>query len=281
MTISTTTKFGGFGFESFGDPLGLGGPLSVLRARAMEGQTVRIAFTEEPIHQSAAGPNDALNPANYVITILAGAGTQPLPVGVKTTMVVGPVAGVGASPEVGFDVQTDRPLASALVYRITARNINSNVGGSLGAPYYADFRGIVDVPRTATVQIGLVDLDINPVSGAYVVDSSGDLALATAFPSFKKRIFRRLQTAKNAFAWLPGYGIDVNLKAPMGSARLLALKADIQQQIEQEPETGSASVGAKLLADNVVQLIIQVKTKTGAFVELGAQVNSHGAIVIT
>lgn len=85
---------GGAGAEAAGDPMGAGGPLHVLRALAVAGQVVRVTFDEMPLAQSAAGVNDALNPANYSFLVTQGSGTAPQAIGVDPNAIVGPARGV-------------------------------------------------------------------------------------------------------------------------------------------------------------------------------------------
>lgn len=277
------TRFGGAGFEAAGDPMGGGGALHVLRARAIEGQTVRVTFSAEPKHRSAAALDDATNPANYVFVIMNGTGVVPVCVGVKRTISVFPALGVYHAGEVALDVQVDRPLVNELTYRVTARAILAMSEDPLGFPYAADFIGAVR--RTALSpprrKLGYADFDNSPFSGSYRVDDAGDIAWHTGIASLRKRVYRRLVTPKGSFAFLPGYGVGLSMKKPLGLNLLQALKVDINQQIRQEPEV--ADVASTLQQNNLGFLILslQVQTKQGEVVDLEVQADAQGSIVVT
>lgn len=277
-----TSKIGGFGFEAYGDPFGLGGPLHVVRARALAGQVVRVTFDEEPLHRSQAAEDDGLNPANYLLTIVSGSGTAPVAVGVDDALVTGPAIAVqGSSDERALDVHVDRPMSFELIYRVTARNIKSKIGGPLGFPYAADFRGTVvqRIVQPPNPFRGRVDFASDPITGGYFVDDSGDVASESDVAGYKKRVFRRLLTPKGAFTVLPDYGLGLELKKPMSQPRLSAYKLDMVQQIKQEPETASVTPNLSLIGGKVLLAQIKIKTKKGAFVELGFRASEDGVVI--
>jgi hypothetical protein len=273
---------GGFGQESFGDPMGGGGPLSVMRARAVQSQAVRVSFSDEPQHASPSGQNDALNPSNYTFDITTGTGTSPLSVGVDPTMIVGPAPGV-LPGEFGFDVHSDRPFIVGLSYRVTARNIEAKAGGDLGSPYFAAFAGAMQLSRTKPPQrkIDFVDLQNNAFGGAYVVDDSGDIAPEGSSTGLRKRMLRRASTPKNAFTFLPGYGTILDLKRNAGPPALMAAKADLQAQILQEPEVKDALVTFQQDSSGVLTVVMTAQTKKGAIVTASLTIDpASGSIVI-
>lgn len=278
----STTKPKGFGSEAYGDPLGGGGSLHVIRARAVAGQVVRVTFDQEPIHRSPSGFSDALNPSNYSLTVVSGTATNPQAVGVGPTMVVGPAVSVQPGDERGFDVHTDRALISTIRYRVTAHGIKSKAGDDLGFPVAQEFMGMVLVHTTQPPQRRLDNTDIlnSPFDGMLVVDDSGDLKAHSGIDVLKKRIFRRLTTSKNAFTFLPGYGVGLKLKEAAAPAQLQSLKSDIISQIKQEPEV--AGVDAKLSLDGlgILTVTMDVKTRAGAAFQQGVQLTETGALVI-
>lgn len=285
-----TNRPGGFGYEQYGDPMGAGGPLHVVRAQAVEGQTVRVVFDEEPNHDSAQGAYDALNPTNYVVVVLTGTGRAPLVVGVKHDMLVGgvpltypPAAVEPGTDERGFDVQTDIPLSRDLTYTVTAKNIRSKLGGALGAPYAANFRGLVsrDMLRQRAALENL-DLYTDLVSGGFVADDSGDLALQGGLAGYKKRLFRRMMTPQGAFSFMPEYGVGHRLKEPMSVANIGQLKSDLVQQLKQEPETASIQAGVQLDPRGILTIQVKATTKRGAIAELEAKLDTRtGGFVVT
>lgn len=271
----------GLGGEAYGDPFGTGGPIWVTRARALEGQTVRVGFNIEPTHVSAAGVNDALDPSNYDVAIIVGQGIKPAVVGVKRTIVQGPTAGV-LTGEWGVDVQVDRPMLNNLTYRITARRIVARAGGALGAPYSATFPGATVLPTPAAAKIQeLNDIATDAVSGGYFTDGSGDLANQGHLANYKKRVVRRLVTVKDAFSWLNNYGLGLRLKRPMSTRELSLYKGDIITQIGQEPETGSVTPFLTLNPVGVLTVQLKITTKRGAFVDLVVQTAPGGVVTVS
>jgi hypothetical protein len=274
---------GGFGQEAVGDPFGAGGDLHVVRARCVEGQTVRVVFDEEPIHVSPSGKNDALNPANYSFAILAPASAvTPQAVGVKPLMIIGPAAGpVLSGDERAFDVQTDRQLISGIGYSVTANAILSKFGGPLGAPVTANFVGMVNVQNTQLPprRLGFADIASDPFNGGYIVDNSGDIAPHTGIDSLRKRIFRRMVTVKDAFKFLPGYGLGLALKRTASVREIGKFKTDLVAQVKQEPEVANVQASVTFNPIGVLTVSMLVKTKTGALLEVNATAN-QGRVVI-
>jgi hypothetical protein len=274
----------GHGAEHFGDPLGGGGPLQVVRARAVQGQAVRVVFNEEPRHTSAGAINDALNPANYQLILVTGEGESPLAVGVDETLFAGPAIGIPtAGDERGLDVHVDRPLALGIRYRVTVRNVVSAFGGGQGAPYFAEFMGI-EAPQEPTPapqrRVDLVDFDNPPARGAWQFDGSGDINPSGGLEGYRKRVLRRITTTKNAFRWLSGYGVGLRLKETASLAEVAAMKVDILQQVKAEPETASATVSVKLDGRGILTIQVAAKTRAGAFATFGLQVSPDGTISV-
>lgn len=283
MTILYTRGQGGAGFEAAGDPLGGGGTLHVVRARAVEGQTVRVVFSAEPRHLSAASQFDALTPSNYGFTVLLGTAIAPQPVGVKPELVTYPAPGLLDASEYGVDVAVDRPMVAGLRFRVTAHGIVSRAGDPLGFPYSADFSGMVPLAKAAPKKsgIGYMDIATDLHTGALVVDSSGDLANHTGMDSLRKRVRRRQFTPKGAFSWLKNYGVGIDAKKPMTVNRLMRLKVDLAQQVRMEPEVADCSSTLSKPATSALKVQLQVKTKTGAILPMTATVDQNGGISVS
>lgn len=278
------TRPQGFGRQLFGfGRMGAGGPLTVVRAVAVAGQTVRVVFNEEPVHQSAAGAVDALNPANYFFTVPGGNATSPVPVGVDPHMVVGPtyvVGNGGSTSERGFDVAVDRQVIVGVVYRVTVRNLQSKAGGALGSPTAANFPGITQLMETKLPARNqdLVDFANPPALGHWVFDSTEDIAPESPEDGTKKRTYRRGFTKKNAYSFLNGYGCSIDHKSPASLPKLAAFRVDYQGQIQQEPDVSAASVQVSQLASGVTLISVSAKTIRGTFVDQGAKISAVGAM---
>lgn len=270
----------GYGAEAYGDPYGAGGPLSVVFAMAVEGQAVRVVFNEEPAHYSSGGPQDALNPSNYALSIAAGQGTAPAPLGVDIAGHVFPEAGVRVDGHWGFDVRVDRPLVLGMRYRVTARRILSRAGLGLGYTYSAEFMGVVPPAsqRPRPRRSDLADMATDTLTGAFLFDGSGDVAVAAGPESYRTRIMRRVGTVLNAFVFLQGYGTRVRLKRTASPAELAFLQGDLQRQIEREPETEKCVVAVSLNPlPGILTVDIKCKTRQGSFA-MSAQVQADGTL---
>lgn len=254
------STFGGFGGEAYGDPMGGGGGLHLVRAVAVAGQLVRAVFNKAPKTKSSAANNDGLNGANYDIAITVGTGTKPLCV--STARVVQfPAFGLLNAGEVGIDVQTDRPLVVGLSYSltVTTRMIAFD-GDPIGFPYVQPFVGAArpTLTRQNRTKQGVIDF-ASGNNGLTV--TNGDIDTVTGIPSTKLRCLRRTLTAKNSFAHLPGYGSSFEPKAPMALNRIGAVQADLRQQLRQEPDVQDAAVQVTLDARGIAIIDERVRTK--------------------
>lgn len=259
---------GGYGFADWGDPWGVGGPLKVARALAVEGQTVRVVFDEPPLARSRTSTDDALNPLNYQVDIIDGSGTKPQVVGVKKALVPAPAAAVYTAPETGVDVQTDRQLVIGVYYRVTVVNVVAAAGGALGTPDSANFSGIVKIgnvtPPLRNTEFSDFRFDsFSDTSSGFVFNDAGDIDVDRGVRNIRKRVVRRVTTPKNSFRHLPGYGTLLgNLKRPMSVRELAPFKQDILQQILQEPDVLEASVGLTFQS-GVLTIAIKARTPKG------------------
>lgn len=280
---------GGYGREPFGDPFGSGGPLHVLRARAIKSQVVRVVFNEEPLHQSPAGRVDALNPANYLFSAVEGEIFDAAVGTVGTMIATGVDEAVKRFPGVGFfnqgefgvDVHVDKPLIIGMTYKVKVVNVVSRMSGILTAPNEGSFVGILKSFKIRPLRQArdLIDLK-NPITlGNYVVDDSGDLAVEGGIESLRKRIFRRLTTTKGAFAFLPNYGIGLKLKELASAGELQSLKADIAQQVTREPEVQSVDVSLSLNPLGVLTVRLNVRLRAGAPLEVSMTRLADGTVL--
>lgn len=271
--------FGGFGF-------GAGGPIAVVRAVAIAGQVVRVVFNEEPVHSSAAGLLDGLNPSNYIFSVPGANATAPAPVGVGPTLVVGPaylVGNGGASSERALDVHTDRQLIVGVQYNVRVRNLQSAIGGLLGSPDNANFMGVTSLAETRLPQRSqdLVDIANPPATGHWVIDDSGDTAPEDPDAGTKKRVLRRVFTPKNAYRFLRNYGSGLaQLKAPGSLAELAARRVDALQQIRLEPDVAAADLSISVQPGGLTRVGIKVRTRRGTFVDIGATVTAVGQMSV-
>jgi phage tail-like protein len=104
-------------------------PPTVVSAMALDPSTVAVVFNKFVIESSATGSHDALNPANYTITLMSGA-----PAVTPTVTSVTP----GAAPSTAVLTLGD-PLTAGAVYLVTvAAGVEDTIGNLLAtAPHNA------------------------------------------------------------------------------------------------------------------------------------------------
>jgi hypothetical protein len=267
------------GFERAGATMGSGSGLSVARAIAIAGQTVRVVFSSEPLHNSTAGINDARNGSNYAITILQGSGEPVRSLAVSATIVPYPAYGVTESGEVGLDLQVDRPLVVGLTYQVeVSRAVVSALGEPIGTPYTANFIGAVRPTLAPQLRrkIGLVDLATNPFQAGIVVDSAGDWASHEGVPGTKKRVWRIATTRKGGFVFMPNFGLKMDIKKPATLSLMSTLRTDLTQQILQQPDIVAAATGAVMDSRGFLTITVQGKTSSGQGLQTKASVTQAG-----
>lgn len=93
-------------------------------------------------------------------------------------------------------------------------------------PYLVRDAGIIDPPPLGQMQI----------------NDRGDYALDNRLEGLRKRIMRRISTARGGFALLPGYGFGQPIKGTVRPAELKRMAADAKAQVEREPEVIRAQV---------------------------------------
>lgn len=119
---------------------------------------------------------------------------------------------------------------------------------------------------------GLVD---PPPLGQYQINDRGDFALDSRLQGLRKRILRRISTARGGFFHLPGYGVAPEQKGVVRPSELQRLAADTKAQVEREPEVIRAIVSVQQLvrAPNVVLLSVLARTTLGLDVAANQKVD--------
>ncbi len=284
-----TSKPAGYGQEAYGDPMGGGGPLHVVRAVALTSRSIRVVFNEAPLFKSPSGVQDARNPTNFlfkaveglVIDPSTGEVTSPIAVGVDKVLAKPPAIGLLLPEERGVDVHTDRALTINVRYEVEVVTVRADAGGALGAPTTAQFVGMQPIAavRPRRQPSGLADIEENIESGRWVTNDSGDLRNHDGDASLRKRVFRRFATPKGAFSWLPGYGIGLQLKEPGSVSVLQELKSDAEEQLAQEPEVASARIELTLDAQGVLTVESFLRTVKGAIIPVSVLRLADGTVV--
>lgn len=258
--------------------------MTVVRAVAVDGQTVRVVFSEQPQHRSPAALDDALCSANYTFRVVSGDAVAPICVGASEQVALFPVAWVADSDQVGVDVRVDRPFVVGILYAVTVSSrVVAASGNRMGTPRGAQFSGNVrsDKARPQRRELGYVDVASNPIGGSFLVDDSGDLASESGELGYKHRVLRRATTRLNSFTFLDNYGTLYDPKKPASVAVLQQFKGDLEQQIRREPESGAVQTTIRSVPSaGVVEVRIKAKTKTGREVGVPFNVSSDGEVVI-
>jgi len=125
----------------------------------------------------------------------------------------------------------------------------------------------------------LVDIKNSLTDGVWTIDDSGDMSVHGGFESLRKRIFRRLVTPKGAFAWMPDYGVGLALKEIASVATLQGLKADIQQQVKQEPEVKACEVALSLNPIGILIVSLDIRTVAAGPVKLTYTRMADGTVI--
>lgn len=256
----------GWGATPWGlGPWGVGGAgsLQLLFALAVRENVVRLWFNEAPIFTGVLDPSDASDASRYNIVSVAGTMADG-----STPRTIFPILAERYAEEMALgriiDVTFDRHLDGYPGrYLISVNQLISAETGVVLDPTHTAFLidGLVQETRIKTRDVAVPVRDIaNPQTlgalldplpetrvgmlGSYPANVDGDYAADEGFTSYKKRIFRRITTRKNAFSHLPGYGVILLSRMKrLGLASVRAeCAADLKAQVMEEPETINASV---------------------------------------
>lgn len=261
----------------------------LIAATVITSNQMRVFFSEEPVHRSVLGANDALNRVNWAISVLSGPATIP---------VVEQVENAQAQPNLftdfptawSVDLRTDRPLIELAEYLVVAAQaIGSLAGPTMAAPPNdrVDPPGIVlppsRVPPTPPSSTSGIDFFYDTFTGVYRLDSKQDIDVHSGDDAVKKRIIRRILSTPGSFFHLPNYGVGLRVKQNFSTTRIALIRGEVERQVRQEEEVQDVSVTVSLLGSlaNVllISLIVKTKAQQNPF-SLEFQVPSVGAAVV-
>jgi len=255
----------GWGFKPWGGGSGIT-TFGLLTAVAVRENVVRLLFSEPVYWTGWLDPFDGSRSELYSV----GAVTGTVGIDGKPVRDVAVITAVPSNPTPGapvneVDVIVDRPFSPFGTRYIVNASLNLvSVNGTplditrTGLEFDGLQRGLA--PATPDLQPSGGDIanpqsfsalldplpttDDDSLLGTFPVDDQGDYARDEGLTSLKKRIIRRLTTRKNAFAHLPGYGVDMpaNVKRLALPGLREALAADAEEQVRQEPEVIDARV---------------------------------------
>ena len=258
-----------FGVSPLGEDLGpFGGPglITVLGVLPEGLNSCIVVFDRYPRSLDDQSPFSGVNPSNYTLaavdpTIVAGNGDIIIPAGgvvpTYTPNIVG--AAVDATDPTQIVLSVDAAFEPGVEYQVTLTNtIKSTDCDDFAGTSVFSFTGR-RLPNTPT-RIELYeerfrDLDYAIIpdpahpggtTQAYRFDDSGDVAIAGNTASLKKRLFRRITTQPGQFAFLPGYGVGLTLKALARANRMQELSNLISEQVKLEPDVLNAGAATSL-----------------------------------
>ncbi len=261
--------------------------LELLAADALRENVIRLVFNKAPLFSGFADATDAFRANRYTVTPVFGTvGRDGLPA--RSVFVLYATQALDEDP-LGrlVDITVDRALSPhPSAYTVLINGLVTEDGGNPIDPLFAaiTFLGLSRVIVPATPEDAYASRDFaNPQTlaslleqagttdpkqlGTYVIDSTGDYANDTGLLNLKKRIFRRLITAKGAFLHAPEYGLGAGtrLKRLNTATEREALATEAELQIAQEPDVQKVKV--RVIQDSanpsVARFLVLVRTTQG------------------
>jgi hypothetical protein len=227
---------------------------------AISKRQVQVSFNVAPLAASGFGLVDSLNPTKWTVQRL-------------DTLAELPVGAVRLIDAVTVELYLLDPLGDFRIrHGVAVRDIVSFDHAPIVSPLSLEFAGVTDTqvaPGPRPLRPRAVDLDAQPVGddtfGTALVIRGGDYTTEQGNPLLKKLIVRRLTTKKGAFFHLPDYGIGIaSPKSLFSPSDLRALKADIESQVNLEPEVVKTNAALTLDANNsILSILVQARTQTG------------------
>jgi hypothetical protein len=294
-----TVGWGAFWGNAWGDNLDLTTiGLQLLAAIPIAENMVRLVFSEAPSFTMLLDAGDASRRERYSIT--ANTGTFGMDGLVSRPVQILYVEQNMADDPLGrfIDLTIDRPFSpDPASYTVTVNGLVTAVSstpldsGAVMTPFLGVSRYIsppnpetatpsrdFSNPQTLSMLVNATGEQTLSGLGTHPVDSTGDYATDDGVQNLKKRVFRRLMTAKGAFLHAPGYGVDI----PGSAARLNVpsvregLAADAESQISQEPDVKRVrvTVATDPLTPNVARFTVLVRTTSGNVVKFEAPFTS-------
>lgn len=233
---------------------------------------VFVEFNNAPLMTSGFGPNDSLNPNNWIVT-RADTGEQI------------PVGGVIPNGALSVILYLLDPLGPPVVnHTVSVSNLVTS-GGSPMTSASAGFIGIANSAdnlgsrpqRPVTRDLLSRPLGDGELGATLQVGSNGDYANQQGADLLRKLVERRLFTKPGDFKHLPDYGLGLDVKAPVPPGDLVRLKKEIEEQVLREPEFTSVVAGLTLTGDGELTITLTAVTRAGLEVETALAVRT-GAV---
>jgi hypothetical protein len=252
-----------FGLRPFGTESPFGGPgsIAIIGATSIGTHEILVDFDQTPETFDPAGQRSATNTDNWTLTAI-----DPR---IEST----------ADPTVLYNpdrlpVPTRDPLLIAADWsRLAPTQIILAVDSALerGVEYDLEIQPVVEgdaceaLAGVTTWRFGavgqgppprarIIQLDryrdwaneffpsrADQPESTWTITSNRDIALHDGIDSLRKRIFRRLLSALNAFSHLVGYGTDLRIKSILRPSDVQRLANAIPEQVRQEPDVRTAA----------------------------------------
>jgi hypothetical protein len=245
-------------------PFGGPGLITVLGVLPQSNNQFVVVFDTEPKTLDPQSAVSASNEENFALqaidpTLTADDGTVIVPKGevVPTRF---PYTGVSEQDQedpTQIICTTDSALQPGVRYQVTiSPTICGADGETFVGPDVFAFRAPGLSRQLSFVQISEeryrdFDYIINPQAGevgqTYRQEANGDIGIQDAQTSLRKRIYRRIFTDPGGFAWAPGYGVGVRVKALAKTQRLQELASIVSEQVSKEPDV--INVGTEVFID--------------------------------
>lgn len=219
--------------------------LALEHAEVVTERSVIVQLTTPPLQESSIDEGDALNCQTWKIENLTTGQ-------IVTVLAINPVS------DTAFELWTLETMGTHLdTIRVSFSGLVDQARNPVGPPTAFDMPGLARA-EVAQAPGALVDLRSDLFSGGGLeVGSDGDYAVESGTPLLRKLIVRRLMTFRGEFIHLPGYGFGIRLKEPLGAADLTQLRAEVERQIQREPEV--KNVSAKVSLDRSGVLLVEVR----------------------
>lgn len=264
---------GAFGSMGVGSgPFGSGSSMEIVSADQVALNAVDVTFSVAPEAFDPATYWDALNPANWTLSVLSPADAELRDVQI-----------VERRSSLVLRVYFDGPLTGHATYRLTISSLVRDIYGVSMAPSCTaidfDCFGLIRVPPAVARRDARTDI-ANPfvVSdapqdgplGTFQVDQQGDLMTESGRPYLRKRVLRRVITSAGQFFHLPDYGFAEPVNGMITPDTLRRMQSKAKAQILSEPDVADAAVSVSALPDRpgFVVLRIRVVDRNGATEEM-------------
>jgi len=244
-------------------PFGGPGLISVRGVLPLTNTSFVVVFDAPPRRRDPQAVNTATNRRNYNLTpldptVLASDGTTSVPSGTyaPTRHPYVSSARVDRLDPEQVICETEALLEPRTRYRVTlSPSIRGQQCETFAGPNEFEFVAPAfhePLRPTLVSEQRYRDLDyiIEPKPGetgmTYRFEATNDFAIADARTSLRKRLYRRLFASPGDFAWAPGYGVGLRVKALAKTGQLQGLSALVAEQAEREPDVSAASAEVRV-----------------------------------